>query len=382
MKKFLSVLNILFLFFSSVWTDQFLVFADFEISTFFIKNINNPTYGFNPGDGFNIDMKTSNTLSESIKQVYIKANFGNNAGFSYNGVGQRTRIANVVITNPVPSSAYSTSNGLSYEITNGTTTQIAPAALFEFSRVLSTSTGFTVSPNISTYANTLTTWYEAQKTSDSSAVMGTVLSRTIYVNVKPHVTDYVFSKSSLVGNGVDSVDLTVKVKDNNGCSNIDGGVITANLSGLGLSSTESLAYDSCDADGKTAIFKKASITTLATTGDKTLSFTSFAAKDEDNNITDPTDANTTFDDEDKKTDVILTVATPNAPVVTLSSLNPSIVSAQSSTASFSATLSGSYKVVVNGDGACTAGTIVTDWTAYDTAGSSVNTTILASSLNT
>lgn len=185
-----------------------------------------------------------------------------------------------------------------------------------------------------------------------------------------------------MGNGVDSVDLTVKVKDYNGCANIDGGVITANLSSLGLSSTEPLTYDSCDADGKTAIFKKAGITTLATTGDKTFSYTSFAAKDEDNNTTDPTDANTTFDDEDKKTDTILTVATPNAPVVTLSSVSPSIVSAQSSTVSFSATLSGSYKVVVNGDGACAAGTIVTDWTTYDTADSSVNTTVLASSLNT
>lgn len=98
-------------------------------------------------------------------------------------------------------------------------------------------------------------------------------------------------------------------------------------------------------------------------------------------MTDPTDVNTAFDDEDKKTDVILTVATPNAPVVTISSVNPSIVSSQNSTISFSASGTGSYKVVINGDGACSAGMIVTDWTAYDTVETTINSNILASGLS-
>lgn len=141
-------------------------------------------------------------------------------------------------------------------------------------------------------------------------------------------------------------------------------------------------YDSCDADGKTAIFKKMSITTLSVTGDKTFSYTNFTAKDADNNTTDPNDPNTTFDNEDRKTDMILTVATPNAPVVTISSISPSVVSSQNATLSFSATQTGSYKVVINGDGSCSAGTVVTDWTGYTNSGITVNTTILASALNT
>lgn len=157
--------------------------------------------------------------------------------------------------------------------------------------------------------------------------------------------------------------------------------MTANLASLGLSSTTALTYDSCDADGKTGIFKKVGITTLATTTDKTFTYASFAATDEDTNTTDPTDPNTTFDDEDKKTDVILTVATPNAPVVTISSTTPSTVSAQNSTVSFSASGTGTYKVVINGDGACAAGAVVTDWTSYDTAGATINSTILASGLS-
>lgn len=160
--------------------------------------------------------------------------------------------------------------------------------------------------------------------------------------------------------------------------------MTANLSGLGLSSLEALTYNSCDVDGKTAIFKKMGITTLASTGDKIFSYTSFAAKDEDNNSTDPTDLNTTFDDEDKKTDITLTVATPVAPVVTISSLSPTTVSSvsgyDSSTLSFSADKAGTYKVVVNGNGACSAGTIMTDWTAYAT-GVTINTPISAGTLS-
>lgn len=232
MKKFLSLLNIVLLVFSSVWTDQFLVYASFEISTFTIKNVAAATYSFNPGDRFSIDLKTSNTLSEAIKQTYVKLSFGNNAGFSYAGIDERTRINNVVITNPVPSNAYNSTTGLSFEITNGSTTQIGAGVLFDFSRGSNSHTGFVVASNISTYSNILTSWYEAQKVSDSSAVVGAITSKTIYVNVKPHITDYSFSKSSVVGNGSDSTDLTVKVKDYNGCSNIDDGVVTANLSSL------------------------------------------------------------------------------------------------------------------------------------------------------
>lgn len=233
MKKFLSLLQIALILFYSVRTDQFLVSASFELTAFAIKNVSASTYAMNPGDRFSMDIKTTNTLAEAIKQVFVKVNFGNNAGFAYNGIDQRTRINGVTIASPVPSSAYNASNGLSFEVTNAGNPQIAASPTpFEFSRASNSHTGFSVNPNISTYANSLTTWYEAQKVSDSSAVIGTVTSKTIYVNVKPHIIDYSFSKSSIVGNGSDSTDLTVKVKDYNGCTNIDGGAVTANLASL------------------------------------------------------------------------------------------------------------------------------------------------------
>ena len=80
--------------------------------------------------------------------------------------------------------------------------------------------------------------------------------------------------------------------------------------------------------------------------------------------------------------MVVTVATPSAPVVTIASIIPSTVSAQDTTLSFSATGTGTYKVMINGDGNCSAGTIVMDWTSYDTSGATVNSTILASSLST
>lgn len=101
----------------------------------------------------------------------------------------------------------------------------------------------------------------------------------------------------------------------------------------------------------------------------------------DGNSTDPTDPNTTFGNEDLKTNIILTVATPVAPVVTIASTTPPIIgSAGTSTVAFSADKVGTYKVVLNGNGSCSSGTIVTDWTAYTATGSVINSVITGVSL--
>lgn len=75
---------------------------------------------------------------------------------------------------------------------------------------------FSVASNISTYQN----YIYGKFISDQ--VTSSISQLIIYVNVKPHITDYAFSKSSVVGNGSDSVDLTLRVKDYNGCANMNG----------------------------------------------------------------------------------------------------------------------------------------------------------------
>lgn len=63
MKKFLSLLNVALILFYSVWTDQFLVHANFEVSSFLLNNIDNSTYSFNPGDTFKFNnIATSNNF--------------------------------------------------------------------------------------------------------------------------------------------------------------------------------------------------------------------------------------------------------------------------------------------------------------------------------
>ena len=106
---------------------------------------------------------------------------------------------------------------------------------------------------------------------------------------------------------------------------MDGGTVTADLSAIGLTSSESLSYSSCDADGKTTVFKKTGITTLAALGDKTFAYMAFSAQEENGNQTDPNDANTAFDDEDKKTNLVLTVIAAAAPNVSITSTSQTVI---------------------------------------------------------
>ena len=71
-----------------------------------------------------------------------------------------------------------------------------------------------------------------------------------------------------------------------------------------------------DIDWKTAIYNKNWISTLEALWDKTFLYTYFSATDEDWNTTSPTDSNTNFDDEDKKTNLIISVIPAEAPNLT------------------------------------------------------------------
>lgn len=212
--------------------------------------------------------------------------------------------------------------------------------------------------------------------------------RTVYVNTRPHIKDYYFSTSSLKNNGIEAATLTVKVKDYNGCTNIDWWVVTADLSQLWYSNLEPLTYNSCDADGKTAYFVKNNIQTTVSTGDKTFWSWSFIATDENSNTNMPNDPNTTFDVDDKLTNITLTVNPATYPVVTISNVSdtniwPSEPATPDSIITFSGDQTGDYKVVINWNWSCSAGTIPLgyDWWSYNTTWASATVNINASDLN-
>lgn len=200
--------------------------------------------------------------------------------------------------------------------------------------------------------------YENVLKNHFSANNGTYLSDTketiIYVNVKPHITDYYFETLDATQT-VDQVqwlhsepiNLVVKVKDYNGCANIAWWNITANLSQLWLSETETLSYDSCLADDKTAIFKKTWITTNASLWIYTFPKNYFTAIDADGNINDSTDSR--FWSEDKTSSITLKVVESLTPVIDFVSLSETLLwwpEKTNSLLSVSSTSSWNIKAVV------------------------------------
>ncbi|MFZ4461519.1 MAG: hypothetical protein ACOYN2_03095 [Patescibacteria group bacterium] len=97
---------------------------------------------------------------------------------------------------------------------------------------------------------------------------------TIAVNAAPHIKSYSFSKSAIINNGVDSTNLTVRVLDYNGCSNLSGGLssVTLDLTAVGGGFLTTPSSTSCDPDGVTSIFSFNGIVTSSglPTGAKTI----------------------------------------------------------------------------------------------------------------
>lgn len=214
------------------------------------------------------------------------------------------------------------------------------------------------------------------------------LSRNIYVNVKPHIIDYYFEKSDgsqttsqVQWSDAESINLVLKVKDYNWCNNISSWNVTANLSQLWLSSSESLSYISCEADWKTWVFKKTWITTNVWLWDKTFTSSNFVAVDSDGNTNDSGDVR--FWSEDKKTNLNLSVVAASAPQLSILSLdNQKIWWAEklSYTLSFSWNQLWEYKISLWSDWNCDGWTTLKDWTNYETANSQINEIINSSSL--
>lgn len=323
-KKITSSFLVIFLLFHIFWFEW--VFWVFNITHFDIRWSWDATFSYNPEYTFSFDITATNTLGEDIKEVFIKIDFENNAGFLYNWIDQRTRIWSVNITNPVSLSAYNSSQGFSYEVTNEANSTISPWTTIQLSRASNNYNAFSINNTISTYQNNISAWFEARKVSDNSLVLWTIGTKIIYVNVKPHITDYYFetadgsqTTSQVQWSEAESINLVLKVKDYNGCSNIAGWTVTADLSQLWLWSSENLSYISCEWDGKTWVFKKTWITTNASLWDKTFNSSHFIAIDADGNMNDANDSR--FWSEDKKTNLNLTVVAASAPQVSFLSAN-------------------------------------------------------------
>lgn len=396
MKKLLSLfLSFLYVIqINSVLIGDVFAVSSLDISSIKINgNVVTTSYSLVPWSVFWVDVAWTNNAWVDAKEVYLTLTFSNNWDFSYDWISNRARISLANTTSPVPSSAYSSTTWFSYQITTPTTLTVPSTKKMDFIRISTAyNSWFTLSSSASSYTYTLSANFQWKNNTDSSAINWPISSITLYANVKPHITDYYFEKgwstvTSIIWDWADVIDFILKVKDYNGCSNIDGWAVTANLSQLGLSSSESLTYQSCDADWKTATFKKTWITTLATPWTKTFNWTSWLnATDENSNTNLPDDSNTTFSSDDKKTDLSLTVAQPNSPVVNIDSVSEAIIwwaSKTSSVITFQGNQNWETKVALWSDWNCDWWTILRDWTWTGTyaSGSSDSITVNSASLS-
>jgi hypothetical protein len=244
------------------------------------------------------------------------------------------------------------------------TSTLADASLYQMRRIL-----LKFPSNWSTYENTLSSYFTASwsYTSDTR-------NTTIWVNVRPHITDYFFEKTSdtsvttqVQWSNSESINLVLKVKDYNGCSNISGWSVQADLSSLWLSTSESLTYQSCAWDGITATFKKIWITTNSSIWSYNFDSTKFSATDSDSNSNTISDSNTSFSSEDKTSTLSLNVVASLTPIVNLISLSDSIIwwpEKLTSTLIVTSTSSWSIKAVASWNSSCTTWTVISDWTSY------------------
>ncbi len=393
MKKLYSIFTLIVFVFSQFFP-FFSVYAVSDITTFAL-NWNSSDLAINPGDSFAVRVDAKNNYWVDLKNAFINIDFNwKNAYFTYDGTNHRTRINSTVVTNPVPSSAYNNTTWFRFEITDSVNPTVLAWQVPNLNPISVTSWWFKVLDNISTYLNTITTWWDAKKVSDDSTVTWTPLSRVIYVNVKPHIIDYYFEKAdwSQTTNQVqwsngEPINLVLKVKDYNLCSNIAGWSVKADLSQLWLSTTESLSYVSCDIDGKTATFKKTWITTDVAIWTYTFTYSKFTAIDIDWNQNDPYDTRFWYTNlvswNDKITDLSLSVVAASAPTMTLLSLNNEKIwwpSKLTYTLSFSGSQTWSGKISIWSDWSCNWWTTLYDWFDYTPANIQIDKVINSSSL--
>lgn len=374
MKKIISFIVLLQFFFN--FFGSFYVYASFNIvvDTFAINGSNNLEYKFNPNDTLNLYVLWENK-GWSINNVELEYIFSDTS-FIYNNPWQISSYLNWDVLN----------QNISTNIFSPPNLNIAPVILNSTSWDYLELYPLNLKINQDIPTSYFTIW--TRFLGDGWSFVWTTNTKYIYVNVKPHITDYYFEKSDgsqttsqVQWSEAESINLVLKVKDYNGCNNISAWTVTADLSQLWLSTSENLTYQSCEWDLKTWVFKKTWITTNVSLWDKTFNSSHFVATDADGNVNDANDSR--FWSEDKKTNLNLSVVAASAPQVSFLSLNNEKIGwpeKLSYTLSFSWNQVWEYKLALWSDGNCLGGTTLKDWTNYETANTLINEIIDSSSL--
>lgn len=191
-----------------------------KVSTDTSSAFSNPTdsLAVSPDQEFRFESYLKNNEASTITNLSYYTSFPSN--MAYSGTTRAATQVNGGSTFVVPITSFNPPTTLPNYLSG--LTSLTAGSVYAVRRVI-----LKFPANQSTYQNVLSTYFTAD-----GGLTSNTRSTIVYVNMKPHIVDYSFSKSSVVGNGVDSVDLTVKVKDYNGCSNIDGGVVTVNATSL------------------------------------------------------------------------------------------------------------------------------------------------------
>ncbi|MDD4530567.1 MAG: hypothetical protein PHO80_03400, partial [Candidatus Gracilibacteria bacterium] len=159
MKKLLSLfLSFLYVIqINSVLIGDVFAVSSLDISSIKINgNVVTTSYSLVPGSVFGVDVAGTNNAGVDAKEVYLTLTFSNNGDFSYDGISNRARISLANTTSPVPSSAYSSTTGFSYQITTPTTLTVPSAKKMDFIRISTAyNSGFTLSSSASSYTYTL-----------------------------------------------------------------------------------------------------------------------------------------------------------------------------------------------------------------------------------
>lgn len=176
----------------------------------------------NPLQEWRFESHLRNDTGGQLSNITYYTSFPN--GIIYNASTTAARQINGAGTYVIPTSEFSPNSLPNYE---NTTSLLENASLYMMRRILLKFPG-----DWSVYENILSNYFTA-----SGGVTSDTKTTTIWVNVRPHITDYYFEKSDgssttnqIQGSNSEPVNLVLKVKDYNGCDNIAGGAVTANFS--------------------------------------------------------------------------------------------------------------------------------------------------------
>lgn len=354
MKKLLSFLSIILLLNNIFVVNVFAWFQiDFQSFQIRVNNWTNYTWDIEvkPWDKLSILLSWQNKW-DTISNPQVEMNFSS-TNFTYNSTGLKTYLNSTVVYQDIPTSTF-----------NPGVINVLPLAGTVDSQAYIDAYYVNLFINQNTSDNVLT--IDSKIT--ASWVSSSQISRNVFINSRPHIVDYYFEKAWIqttqISRWWEKIDLIVKVKDYNGCENIDNWTVTANLSSLWLNSSEALSFVSCVSN--TAIFKKSSIATLVLPKTVNFTYNDFAVIDESANSNLPNDDLTSFDNEDKKTNLILEVVSAGVPNVTLNILDDNIWWATNLTSSisFSWNQNWDYKIILGNDWSCASWTVLKDWTPY------------------